>query len=85
MGFFLFEFLPILVIIYLLWRIMDQQPDVLFRVSEIQRDIAEIRRHLQDSAEGPADVVPPPPPSSASPSSPPPPADAPSPGEGPTA
>lgn len=45
MGFF--SFLALAVIIYLLWRILDQQPDALFRLSEIQRDIAEIRRHIQ--------------------------------------
>lgn len=37
-------FLLILAIAYLLWRISDQVPDILFRLSEIQRDIAEIRR-----------------------------------------
>ena len=66
MGFL--TFLALLVIIYLLWRIMDQQPDVLFRVSEIQRDIAEIRRHMQDGAEGPADA--PAAPSSSAPAAP---------------
>ena len=38
------SFLLLLAIAYLLWRISDQLPDVLFRLSEIQRDIAEVRR-----------------------------------------
>lgn len=42
MGFF--SFIVLLAIAYLLWRISDQMPDVLFRLSEIQRDIAELRR-----------------------------------------
>lgn len=37
-------FLVVLVIAYLAWRIADQLPDVIFRLSEIQRDVAEIRR-----------------------------------------
>lgn len=43
------EFLILLVLIgvaYLIWRISDQLPDLIFRISEIQRDIAEIRRGL---------------------------------------
>lgn len=42
MGFF--SFLVLLAIAYLLWRITDQLPDLIFRMSEIQRDVAEIRR-----------------------------------------
>ncbi len=42
MGFF--SFILLLAVTYLLWRISDQIPDILFRLSEIQRDIAEIRR-----------------------------------------
>ena len=42
MGFF--SFVVLVAIAYLLWRISDQMPDVLFRLSEIQRDIAELRR-----------------------------------------
>ena len=38
------SFVVLLAIAYLLWRISDQMPDVIFRLSEIQRDIAEIRR-----------------------------------------
>jgi len=42
MGFL--SFIVLLAIAYLLWRISDQMPDVLFRLSEIQRDLAELRR-----------------------------------------
>ena len=43
-------FLVLLGIAYMIWRIMDQLPDVVFRLSEIQRDIAEIRRNLHAPA-----------------------------------
>lgn len=33
-------------IAYLIWRISEQLPDLVFRLSEIQRDLAEIRRQL---------------------------------------
>lgn len=32
---------------YFAWRIVDQLPDVLYRLSEIQRDVAELRRRAQ--------------------------------------
>ncbi len=44
------SFLVLLAIAYMLWRIMDQLPDVVFRLSEIQRDIAEIRRSQASSS-----------------------------------
>ncbi|MEM8766280.1 MAG: hypothetical protein AAGE43_02465 [Pseudomonadota bacterium] len=44
MGFF--SFLVLLAIAYLLWRVTDQLPDLIFRMSEIQRDVAELRRAL---------------------------------------
>ena len=34
---------------YLVWRITDQLPDLIFRISEIQRDVAELRRTLTDA------------------------------------
>ena len=40
------SFLLLVSIAYMLWRIMDQLPDVVFRLSEIQRDMAEIRRNM---------------------------------------
>ncbi len=46
MGFF--SFLVLLVIAYLLWRVTDQLPDLTFRLSEVQRDVAELRRALSE-------------------------------------
>ena len=39
--------LAALAIAYLVWRIVDQLPDIVYRLSEIQRDIADIRRRLE--------------------------------------
>lgn len=50
MGFL--SFLVLLAIAYLIWRVTDQLPDLIFRLSEIQRDVADIRRRLAD--QGPA-------------------------------
>lgn len=36
-------------IAYLIWRISEQLPDLVFRLSEIQRDLAEIRRQLDSN------------------------------------
>lgn len=47
MGFIYFVIM--LAIAYMLWRISDQMPDVIFRLSEIQRDVAELRRHSEQS------------------------------------
>ena len=52
MGFF--SFIVLLAIAYLIWRVTDQLPDLIFRLSEIQRDVAEIRRRLAESADAPA-------------------------------
>jgi len=35
---------------YLIWRITDQLPDLIFRISEIQRDVAELRRTLAEES-----------------------------------
>ena len=37
-------------IAYFVWRIVDMLPDFIFRLSEIQRDLAEIRRQLADAS-----------------------------------
>jgi len=50
MGFF--SFIVLLAIAYLIWRVTDQLPDLIFRLSEIQRDVAEIRRRLADQGGG---------------------------------
>ncbi len=47
----LIEFLMLAAIAYLAWRISDQLPDLLFRISEIQRDVADIRKRLIDVAD----------------------------------
>lgn len=69
MGFF--SFLVLLAIAYLLWRVTDQLPDLIFRMSEIQRDVAEIRRAQSGAAEpARASAKPAPTPSPAAPSAP---------------
>lgn len=47
----------VVVIAYFAWRIVDQLPDVVYRLSEIQQDVAEMRRRLGDdrAAEGDTD------------------------------
>ena len=62
MGFF--SFLVLLVIAYLLWRVTDQLPDLIFRMSEVQRDVAELRRTLSEQSDDKAaNAAPPPAPS----------------------
>jgi hypothetical protein len=51
------SFLVLLGIAYLIWRVTDQLPDLLFRLGEVQRDVAEIRRRLTDDAQAPAETV----------------------------
>lgn len=46
-------FIAAVAIAYFVWRIADQLPDILFRIAEIQRDVAEVRRKLTES---PADA-----------------------------
>ena len=46
-------FIGVAVLCYLAWRIMDQLPDAIFRLSEIQRDIADVRRTLMEGGETP--------------------------------
>lgn len=38
------SFLVLCAIAFFLFRISDQMPDVLFRLSEMQKDMAELRR-----------------------------------------
>ena len=59
MGFF--SFLVLLGIAYLLWRVTDQLPDLIFRLSEVQRDVAELRRSLAERTEDTASTSAPPP------------------------
>lgn len=51
MGFF--SFIVLLAIAYLVWRVTDQLPDLIFRLSEIQRDVAEVRRRLAEQEDVP--------------------------------
>ncbi len=44
------SFLLLAAATYLIWRITDQLPDLIFRISEIQRDVAELRRTLTDAS-----------------------------------
>lgn len=55
------SFLLLAGVAYLIWRISDQLPDVIFRVSEIQRDVAEIRRNLNGAGADDAQNAAPPP------------------------
>ena len=41
-------FLTVLAIAYFAWRIVDQLPDVIYRLSEIQRDVADLRRMSEE-------------------------------------
>jgi hypothetical protein len=59
MGFL--SFIVLLAIAYLVWRVTDQLPDLIFRLSEIQRDVAEIRRRLADAPREPGATAEPPP------------------------
>ena len=45
------SFLALLGIAYLLWRLTDQIPDLIFRLSEIQRDVAELLRIAKADAD----------------------------------
>ena len=56
MGFL--SFLVLLGIAYLIWRVTDQMPDLIFRLSEVQRDVAEIRRRLANEGAAPAEAPP---------------------------
>ena len=44
-----FSFIVLVLIAVFLWRINNQLPDLLFRLSEIQRDISQIKKstHLE--------------------------------------
>ncbi len=40
-------FVAVVVVAYYAWRIVDQLPDIAYRLSEIQRDVADVRRRLE--------------------------------------
>lgn len=43
--------LGVIAVAYFAWRISDQIPDVIYRLGEIQRDVAELRRALEVRSE----------------------------------
>ena len=47
----IFSFLVLCDIAFFLWRISDQMPDVLFRLSEVQKDVAEMRRQAEQPSD----------------------------------
>ena len=49
------SFILLIAIAYLLWRISDQMPDILYRLGEIQRDISEIRARNEEEDAGNAE------------------------------
>ena len=42
--------IALIAIAYFAWRIVDQLPDIVYRLSEIQRDLADLRRHMVENA-----------------------------------
>ena len=42
--------IALVAIAYFVWRIVDQLPDIVYRLSEIQRDLADLRRHVVEDA-----------------------------------
>ena len=42
--------IALVAIAYFAWRIVDQLPDIVYRLSEIQRDLADLRRHAVEDA-----------------------------------
>ncbi len=43
------SFLALLAIAYLLWRLIDQVTELAFRLSEVQRDVADMARRTTDA------------------------------------
>jgi len=39
--------LGVIAVAYFAWRVSDQIPDVIYRLGEIQRDVAELRRAVE--------------------------------------
>ena len=39
--------LGVIAIAYFAWRVSDQIPDVIYRLGDIQRDVAELRRAVE--------------------------------------
>lgn len=43
--------LGVIAIAYFAWRVSDQLPDVIYRLGEVQRDVAELRRAVEARAQ----------------------------------
>ena len=43
--------LGVIAIAYFAWRVSDQLPDVIYRLGEVQRDVAELRRATEARAQ----------------------------------
>lgn len=39
--------LGVIAVAYFAWRVSDQIPDVIYRLGEVQRDVAELRRAVE--------------------------------------
>ena len=48
-------FVVVVVLAYLAWRIVDQLPDIVYRLSEIQRDVADLRRQFENGQSAPGE------------------------------
>ena len=48
-------FVVAVAIAYLVWRIVDQLPDIVYRLGEIQRDVADLRRQVEGTTPEEAD------------------------------
>ena len=46
----------VVVIAYLMWRVVDQLPDIVYRLSEIQRELSDLRRRIEDDQASPVDA-----------------------------
>ena len=46
----------VVVIAYLVWRVVDQLPDIVYRLSEIQRELSDLRRRIEDDQASPVDA-----------------------------
>lgn len=47
--------LALIAIAYFAWRIVDQLPDIVYRLSEIQRDVSDLRRLAEQRDEAAGD------------------------------
>ena len=48
--------LGVIAVAYFAWRVSDQIPDVIYRLGEVQRDVAELRRAVEARTEAAEDA-----------------------------